>query len=90
MKKQIINIAPIQTAKVSAVLYFLMSIPFVALMAISFIASPPEARPAMGILLAIPFIYLIIGFIFTAIGAWAYNLVASWVGGVEYTSTEQL
>lgn len=65
-----------------------MSIPFVVLMAISFAASPAQTRPPFGFLLAMPFVYLILGFIFTAIGAWVYNKVASWVGGIEYTSTE--
>lgn len=88
MKKQITNISPVQTAKVFAVLYFIMSIPFVALMAISF-AFAPAPRPPMGFLLAFPFIYLIFGFIFTALGAWVYNKVAGWVGGIEYTSNEQ-
>lgn len=87
LKKQIINIAPLQTAKVFALLYFVLSIPLVGLMAISFSLSP--ARPPMGFLLAVPFIYLIFGFFFTALGAWVYNLVASWVGGIEYTSNEQ-
>jgi hypothetical protein len=87
LKKQIINITPIQTAKVFALLYFVMSISFVALMAISF-AFTPGPRPPIGILFAMPFIYLVFGFIFTALGAWVYNLVAGWVGGIEYTSTE--
>lgn len=86
MKKQIINIAPLQTAKVFALLYFVLSIPLVGLMAISFLLSP--ARPPMWGLFAMPFIYLIFGFIFTAFGAWAYNLIASWVGGIEYTTNE--
>lgn len=33
-----------------------------------------------------PVLYLVFGFIFTAIAAWVYNLAAGWVGGVEYTS----
>ncbi len=88
MKKQIINITPIQTAKVFALLYFVMSIPFVALMAMSF-AFMPGPRPPVGMLFGMPFIYLVLGFIFTALGAWVYNLVAGWVGGIEYTSTEK-
>ena len=85
MKKQIINISPFQTAKVFAVLYFLMSIPFIGFMAIAFSFSPAP-HPGMGMLIIFPFAYLIFGFIFTAIGAWVYNLAASWVGGIEYTS----
>lgn len=88
MKKQITNISPVQTAKVFAVLYFVMSIPVVALMAITAAASPAQARPPLGFIFALPFIYLIFGFIFTVLGAWVYNKVAGWIGGIEYTSHE--
>jgi len=30
-----------------------------------------------------PFFYGVIGFIFGALWAWIYNLVAGWVGGIE-------
>lgn len=87
MKKQIINIAPFQTAKIFAVIYFLMSLPLIAMMAIMFSFSPSPAKPAMGMLIILPVAYMVFGFIFTVIGAWIYNLAASWVGGIEYTST---
>lgn len=89
MKKQIIRVSPLQTAKVFAVLYFLMSIPLLGLMLVSFMLSPSPVRPGMTYLIALPFVYLVFGFIFTALGAWIYNLVASWVGGIEYTSIEK-
>ena len=86
MKKQILSFSPLQTAKVFAVLYFVMSIPLIGFMAISFALSPAPA-PRTGFLVLLPFFYLIFGFIFTAIGALIYNLVAKWVGGIEYTSS---
>jgi len=85
MKKQIINVSPFQTAKVFAVLYFLISLPLVGLMALMFSFSPAP-HPGLGFLIIFPFIYLIFGFIFTVIGAWFYNIVAKWIGGIEYTS----
>jgi len=85
MKKQIINISPFQTAKVFAVLYFVLSLPLVGFMAISF-SFAPGPKPGFGFLILFPFIYLIFGFIFTALGAWVYNLVAKQIGGIEYTS----
>ena len=85
MKKQIINISPIQTAKVFAVLYFLMSLPLIGLMAIMFLLSPAP-KPVLGFLIIFPLLYLIFGFVFTALGAWVYNIAAKWVGGIEYTS----
>lgn len=85
MKKQIINISPFQTAKVFAVLYFVMTLPFIALLAIMFSFSP-RPGPSLGFLLVLPFAYMIFGFIFTVLASWVYNLVAGWVGGIEYTS----
>lgn len=35
-----------------------------------------------------PPLYTVFGFIFTLIGAWIYNLVASKVGGFEYMTAE--
>ena len=86
MKKQIAHISPFQTAKVFAVLYFLMSIPLIGFMAVMFSISPAP-HPGLGMLIIFPFAYLILGFIFTAIGAWVYNIAAKWVGGIEYIST---
>ncbi|MDX8400547.1 MAG: DUF3566 domain-containing protein [Gallionellaceae bacterium] len=90
MKKQITNISPFQTAKVAALLYFVISLPFVVIMGLMF-AFAPGPKPAMmgvGMMIAIPFCYLVIGFIFTIIAAWVYNIVAKLVGGIEFTTTE--
>jgi hypothetical protein len=87
MKKQIIRVSPFQTAKVAAVLYFLLSIPMVAFMALSFTFSPmPGPRLGFGFLVIFPVLYLVFGFVFTVVAAWIYNLAAGWVGGVEYTA----
>lgn len=88
MKKQITSISPFQTAKVLALLYFALSLPFIVLMGLMFSFTPGPKPPMMGMLLAMPFFYLIFGFIFTVIGAWIYNLVAKWVGGIEFTTSE--
>jgi len=34
-------------------------------------------------IIILPIFYAVIGFISGAIGAWLYNLVANWIGGVE-------
>jgi len=39
-------------------------------------------------LLLAPVLYMVIGFIFTLIGALVYNFVAGLVGGFEFTVTE--
>ena len=88
LKKQIVRISSLQTAKVFALLYFVISIPLVVIMAIAAMVSPAPHEPPVFFLILLPFCYLIFGFIFTIIGAWVYNLIARWVGGIEYTSVE--
>ncbi len=88
MKKQITSISPLQAAKVSALLYFILTIPFVVLMAIGFSMSPASNHFPIVMIFIMPFAYAIAGFIFTILGAWIYNLVAKWVGGIEFTTSE--
>lgn len=45
--------------------------------------APKQSGYGAGFALALPILYGICGFIFTAIGCAIYNLVAGWVGGVE-------
>ena len=89
MKKQITSISPVQTAKVFALLYFFIAIPFVVLMFLGISMShTPSAFPAAMVFIA-PFMYAFVGFVFTLFGSWVYNLAAKWVGGIEYTSDDK-
>lgn len=85
MKRQITRISPLQTAKVLAVLWFIMTIPLVLLTALPMMFGPGPKPPVFGgFMLAMPFLYAVFGFIFAAVGAWVYNWVASKIGGVEF------
>jgi hypothetical protein len=85
VRKQITSISPLQTAKVFAVLYFVIALPFLLMM----LAMPGQKPPFMsGYLLAIPFFYALFGFVSTLIGAWVYNFVAQYIGGIEFTTQE--
>ena len=86
MRTRITRFAPVQVAKVFAVLYALVSIP-IALIALAAGSLGGQGMP-IWMALAIPVIYLVFGFIFTAIAAWLYNLVAGWTGGIEYTAED--
>jgi hypothetical protein len=86
MKKQIVHVSVLQSAKVMAVLYLVMSLPFAALMAIPAMATGQGY--SFGFLILMPVLYTVIGFVFTAVGAWVYNLVAGKVGGFEFTTAE--
>ena len=87
MKKQITSFSAVQTGKVFAALYFVLSIPFVMLMALMLPFSK-GASPFSGLfLIALPILYALMGFIFVALGAVIYNFVAKRVGGIEYTTS---
>ena len=88
MKKQIINVSVLQAAKVCAALYFVVSVIMIAIVALfSSLVGGAMHMPMMYLLIA-PVIYLVLGFIFTAIGAAIYNMVASVIGGFEFTTKE--
>ena len=89
MKVQINHVSPIQTAKVISVLYFIVSIPFIAIFALISLIMPGKSSGFSFFMILLPVLYLVLGFIFTAIAAWIYNLVASWVGGIEFTTIEK-
>jgi len=91
MKKQILNISPLQTAKIMAILWFVLSLPILLFMGLSMFAIPGEKGGAAifgGMMLFIPIFYAIFGFISTLIGAWVYNLLAKRFGGIEYTTQD--
>ena len=72
-----------QTAKVLGVLYGLMGVVLIPIFLIAARFSPDGPAFGTGFAVAIPVIYGLVGFVFTAIGCLIYNLVAGWVGGVE-------
>jgi hypothetical protein len=72
-----------QTAKVVATMYALMGLVFVPIFLIAAMFSPKETGFGPGFAFALPIIYGVLGFIFTAIGCAIYNFVAGLVGGVE-------
>ena len=86
MKKQIVHVSVLQSAKVMAVLYLVLSLPMVAIMAIP--ASASGQAFSMAMLIMMPILYTVLGFVFTAVGAWVYNIVAGKVGGFEFTTSE--
>lgn len=86
MKKQIVQISLLQSAKVIAGLYFVLSLPMVVLGALSFLlAGQPLWTLAV---LLFPLLLVGMGFLSTLSGGWLYNLVAARVGGIEFTTAE--
>jgi len=88
MKKRIVSIAPWQTGKTFAMVYFflglLLAVPLGVLL--QFIpAAPGQQKPGIALFIAMPFIYAALGLIFVPLGCWIYNKAARLVGGVEVT-----
>lgn len=88
MRKQIVRVSVLQSAKVAAVLYLVISIPMCLLMLIPALMGHGGAGYSVVMLIVMPILYTLFGFIFTLIGAWVYNLVASRMGGFEFTTVE--
>jgi hypothetical protein len=82
--KQIRRLGVVQTAKVMAVMYGLMGLVFVPFILIGFAFTGQSGLIGFAGLLIFPVLYAIFGFIFVAIGCALYNLVAGWVGGIEF------
>lgn len=81
MKKQILRIAPHQSAKVIAVLYILLTLPFALIGIIGMVFGSPESFLFLALS---PIIYGVFGYIFCALFFWLYNIVANRIGGIEF------
>ncbi|WP_296948263.1 hypothetical protein [uncultured Massilia sp.] len=84
MKTRLVSISKLQTAKVMAALYLVISIP---LALVSMIPLALQGQPvSVVMLLLVPVLYTAIGFVFTFLGAWLYNGIAARIGGIEFTT----
>lgn len=86
MIKRIKHVAPLQLGIVLAVLYGIMSlivVPFLLLASV-FSQGANKSFPIL-LIIFLPVIYAIVGFIGGVIAAAIYNLIAGWTGGIEMT-----
>ena len=89
--KRLKRIAPLQLGKVMALTYGLMGLlfcPVVLVMSLLMPHAQNQQRVGMlafgtGFALAMPFLYAAMGFVFGIIGAFIYNMIAKWIGGIE-------
>lgn len=88
MRKRISRISPVQLGKISAVFYAIFSIPFALIFGITSALSASKDAVSWGLIIAIPIFYVAFGFLFMALGAWLYNVIVKWTGGIEFESEE--
>lgn len=87
VKHQIKRLSPHQNAKVSAVMLAIVSLVFIvpfALIAAAFSPSDSGMGMGAGMLIALPLVYLVMGYVMTVISCALYNFVSKLVGGIEY------
>lgn len=85
-----------QTSKVFALLYVLLTIPFAIIGILGFIFADPtvmqNGQPAPKFpwlfFAFAPLFYGGMGYIFTRLGCFAYNIIANRFGGIEFTIKE--
>ena len=85
MTQQIARFSPHQNAKVLSILMALGALLFlVPFMLIAYMAAPADGKPPMLFFLAMPIIYLVLGYISVVIGCAIYNLLFKHIGGIEF------
>ena len=87
MKIRIKHVGVAQCAKMIAGIYFVISLPIVALVLL-LAMSAGKASIGIGGLILLPFVYAFFSYLGGLLCAWIYNLVADKVGGFEYTAAE--
>jgi hypothetical protein len=82
---QIKSFGVLQTSKLIAVLYLMVFAVIGIPVGLIAITVSPTRWGALGLalVLLIPVIYGLLGFVFTAIACALYNVAAKWVGGIE-------
>jgi hypothetical protein len=84
MKKQIIRVSILQSSKIVTVLYFLLGFIYLLIGVPMIIFGGDRLRIIGLIYCAMPLLMAIIGFICFVICAAVYNLLAQWLGGMEF------
>ena len=84
--KRIKRIALIQTGKIFATMYALLSIVFIPFFFLSLFSAFGGKRLGFGVLISfgIFILYVFMGFIGGILVAFIYNISAKWVGGIEF------
>ena len=84
MIRRVTRIAPWQAGKFFAVLYFILGLIFAIPLALISLAAPGQTGFGIGFAIAVPFIYGIAGLIFVPLACWIFNIVAKFVGGLDF------
>jgi hypothetical protein len=87
------RLGPLSCAKITGTLYAILGLVFGAIFSMVSLASGLGSNTSggmgfgalmgVGAIVALPILYGGMGFVMTLIGAWLYNILAGFVGGIE-------
>ena len=86
MKQQVSRLSPHQNGKVAAVLMTISSTIFVVPLLLLGRAFGSEDEPPVLMIVLMPLLYFILGYIMVAATCWFYNSMVRFVGGIEFES----
>jgi uncharacterized membrane protein YhaH (DUF805 family) len=91
MKQQIARFSLHQNAKVVAIISAVWSLIFlIPFILITNLAMPAQHAPLPWyMLLILPVVYLIFGYVFTVVGCVVYNFCSQYIGGFEFEAGDQ-
>lgn len=78
---EIKRVGVLQAAKLMAIMYLIVSAVIVVPLGFIGLFTSATKSPAALLVVLLPVVYAVFGFVFTAIGCWVYNVVAAMVGG---------
>ena len=90
MRHQVTRVSVLQTSKIIAILYALFGLLLVPVgCMVLALGAEDSTYTLLGVFYLLgPVLYGVLGFVFTAIGIWIYNLVAGRIGGIEFELKE--
>lgn len=88
MKQQVARFSPHQNAKVAAVLMAVSSLIFtIPFFLLASVFGAGRSGMPIWMIVILPLLYLVIGYISVVIGCALYNVIVPFTGGIEYEST---
>jgi hypothetical protein len=81
--RRIKRFSPIQLGKVLAVLYLALSLVFIPFFLLAALSGSRGSSMALAFIVVLPLIYSLIGFVSGIVGAFIYNFIVKYTGGVE-------
>src|SRR5262245_45390870 len=88
MRKRITHISVHQTSKTLASMYVLLLTVLLVIPLALYTMYKGDILPGLAVLILLPAFYWLLFYLSHALFCWIYNIVAKWVGGIEFNIKE--